>query len=169
MTVGLTLVALMGLDTAFAGYRAAAGRTGHVRTGVRSVQAMLGAGALGWLAGALLFGTVAMLGGPTPDLVAVGGDLVRGYAVFGGVIGLGFVARAAPSIDLRSASSILVFGPLTLIRPFWIVAVAVWASWAALPGTLVVVVCGIALVLGIEQLLERVVYRPGGEAGAAEI
>ena len=42
-----------------------------------------------------------------------------------------FACRALPSVDLRSLTSTLVFGPLAGIRPFVAVAGLIWGVWAA--------------------------------------
>lgn len=160
MTVGAAIVALMGLDTAFAGYRAAAGRSGHVRIAARQGRAMAIGGALGWLTGAMMLFGVSLTGGPWPSLVQAGSALVVGYGLFGAVVAFAFLARALPSVDLKAASSIVVFGPFTLVRPAWIVLVAVWACWGTEPRTAALVAVGVALVLAIEQAQEHWLHAP---------
>ncbi len=65
-----------------------------------------------------------------------------------------FVVRAVPSVDIRSITSVLIFGPFTLIRPIVVLVGAVWGVLAA-PNIITVgltslIVC---LMLGLEPII----------------
>ncbi|MCA9570037.1 MAG: hypothetical protein KC656_19465, partial [Myxococcales bacterium] len=137
---------------------ALAGRTGRLRIEAAVRRAMLLGGLLGGAAGLSLLLAVLATVGPTPSLVAMGGRLLVPYGVFGGVVGLGFVARVVDVVDVRAATSIVVFGPLSLLRPAWFVG---WAGWYALgepTSTVVIAAIGVAVVLLVEQALDRVLW-----------
>jgi L-asparagine transporter-like permease len=64
--------------------------------------------------------------------------------------------RALPSVDIRSITSTVIFGPFTLIRPLVVLLGAVWGILAA-PGpiTVALVVLIVCLMLGLEWTLGR--------------
>jgi hypothetical protein len=78
------------------------------------------------------------------------------YVPYAVIILLTFVVRAAPSVDLRSITSVLIFGPFTLIRPVVVVAGAVWGFLAA-PGPITLLLCLLilSLMLALEWVLGR--------------
>jgi hypothetical protein len=67
--------------------------------------------------------------------------------------------RAVPSVDVRSLTSVLVFGPFTLARPA-VVAGAAWAlSHVPRPGVAVMLAIVVPMMLLAEPWLAR---RPNG-------
>jgi hypothetical protein len=75
-----------------------------------------------------------------------------------------FCIRALPSVDIRSITSVLIFGPFTFIRPLIVLVGAVWGVVAA-PGaiTIAIAVLIVILMLGLEHALSwlrsrRVIY-----------
>jgi hypothetical protein len=68
-----------------------------------------------------------------------------------------FIVRALPTVDMRSATSVLIFGPMTAMRPlisiggvlYGIIPATRWEVRAL--GVLV-----LALMLGVELLLDRI-------------
>jgi len=60
------------------------------------------------------------------EMVAVGQRMAMVYCVYAAVVLLTFAVRAVPSVDVRSVTSVVGFGPLTIIRPAVIVAGLVW-------------------------------------------
>lgn len=141
----LWLCLLFAADGAFAGWRAVAGRTGRIRTlGLYTRAGALGAAGSGAYALLVLATGAFSLGWPAPP--GTGPALrwmVSFYSVFAALLAAGFTLRALPSVDLRTLSSLLVFGPLTLLRPVVILlglAAAGWLSpalWAPLSAAVV--------------------------------
>ncbi|MCB9674898.1 MAG: hypothetical protein H6737_07260 [Alphaproteobacteria bacterium] len=160
MNVGFALVGLMVLDGAFAGFRAVMGRTGRVRLGPIAVRsALLGAGFAAILGGCFLQ-AMAMAGGPSAALVTIGEQLVGVYSVYAALIAVGFALRAIPNVDVRTLTSVLIFGPLTLLRPFVIVGGAAWAALAAPePAAVGVTALGVICVFFVEQCCEHWLWR----------
>jgi hypothetical protein len=64
------------------------------------------------------------------------------------------VVRTFPSIDIRCITSVLVFGPFTVIRPFVVLAGAIWGVMAAPSAiTIVLVLLIVSLMLSLEGVL----------------
>src|SRR5262249_34164450 len=91
-----------------------------------------------------------------------GERLLQVYLPYAGVIGLAFALRLVSSVDVRSLTSVVVFGPLTLIRPVVAVAGVAWALFNV-PPVDVAVVAGVVLVmmLSLEQYLNCQMARGG--------
>jgi hypothetical protein len=164
IAVALGLYVLATLDAAFCGYRAAAGRSALVDKRAYYRRALRRGALAGQIAvviaGLAIAAALAQAADPAAlwaALRAAGGRLLAAYAPYAAVLLLAFAARAIPSVDVRSLTSTLVFGPLTLARPAVIVAGLVGAlaggphrvSLYALAALLAI------LMLGLEPLLER--------------
>jgi len=83
-------------------------------------------------------------------LESVGARMLTVYVPYALILLVTFLVRAFPSVDIRSITSVLIFGPFTFIRPIVVLAGAVWGVVAA-PGTItialtVLIVC---LMLGL--------------------
>lgn len=156
---GLLLVSWMAADGAFAGYRCIAGRHARVQATSFALRAMFVGGAVGALFAGLLWAAVFLAGGLSPELERVGDRLLAIYTPYGAVVGLGFIARAVPHVDVRAATSILVFGPFTLLRWPWFVVGALWAVQSASWPVHGVVVAGLLVVRWTEGLLEHHLWR----------
>jgi hypothetical protein len=78
------------------------------------------------------------------------------YVPYALIITITFFVRAVPSVDIRSITSVLVFGPFTLIRPLVVLAGAIWGLLAA-PTIPVGLLMGliVSLMLGMEYVLDR--------------
>ena len=64
--------------------------------------------------------------------------------------------RAIPSVDIRSITSVLVFGPFTLIRPPVVLTGAIWGLLAApTVNVVLLLVLVVSLMLGMEYALDR--------------
>jgi hypothetical protein len=158
----LLLYLLATCDTAFCGYRAEAGWNARLFKWGYYLRAM-GRGVLwGQLAVALAGSAAGLLvvSSPSPgqlldDYAEAGGRLLQVYLPFAGVIGLAFALRTLPSVDLRSLTSVLVFGPLTLLRPPVALAGVAWAL-LHVPRAEVAVMTAVALPMIL--LLERFLY-----------
>ena len=76
------------------------------------------------------------------------------YLPYALIIMIAICLRAIPSVDIRSITSVLIFGPFTLIRPIVVLAGAVWGVMAA-PGaiTISLTVLIVTLMLSLEGLL----------------
>jgi hypothetical protein len=157
------LAVLAVLDAAFAGFRAAAGRSALIDKRAY-YRAALWRGAAHGVAAVALAGVAALgLVGLAPDGAALVGvyevAAARALWVFGpyaAVLLVALALRAIPSVDLRSLLSVLLFGPLTLIRPMVVVAgltVGVLAAgqWEVMALALLV----LPMMLGVEAWLGR--------------
>jgi hypothetical protein len=167
--IPILLWALATLDSAFCGYRAAAGQSAlidkraYYRRALRR-GAIAGQGAVA-IAGAAIAVALAMAAEPRAlwsDLLAVGGRLLQVYLPYAGVLLLAFAVRTAPSVDVRSLTSTLVFGPLTFVRPLVVVAGLVWGVAAAPRPALVAIgtLVGV-MMLSLETFLGRPRSAPG--------
>ena len=157
------------LDAACAGYRAAAGRNALVRkqeyfarAALRGAVAGLGVLAVAAALALAVASATADRAGLERDVRVFTSRLLAVYAPFALVIGLAFLVRIVPSVDLRTLTSAIVFGPLSLLRPF--VAVG-GLLWAAAPGpTSPVTAVGafvVASMLSLERLLAPGRFRYG--------
>lgn len=127
--IGPLLFVLATLDAAFVGWRSAAGRTGIVRKVPYYMRAMLRgamAGQVGIFAIAL---TVALCFWFAPGFNALWQDfekfgevLLWFFIPYATIAVLAFVPRFTPSVDIRSMTNVVIFGPFTLIRPYLVVA-----------------------------------------------
>lgn len=157
--------ALVTVDCAFMGYRLAMGRVAvldkvayHRRAALRA--ALAGQGPLAVVVAVAV--VVAERGGP-----ATGRDLddaMGRFIVVGGVYAVVIVGTwalcAIPSVTVRTAANVVVFGPLTLLRPLVVAATVVVAvgpdpSVALVAVGLLVIVPGVV----VEPLLERRIAR----------
>ena len=163
MMVALSLWALATLDAALAGYREAAGRSALIDKRAYYRRAMLRGALFGQVAVGLVGSVVAVLLLTSQDprglfqgLERVGTRMLIVYVPYAVIILLTFVVRAAPSVDLRSITSVLIFGPFTLIRPAVVVAGVVWGFLAA-PGLVTLLLCLLilSLMLSLEWVLGR--------------
>jgi hypothetical protein len=159
----LLLYLLATLDTAFCGYRAAAGRSGLIFKGGYYRRAMRRGALWGQLAVAVAAaaGLLLVALSPAPkrllaDFTEAGDRLLEVYLPYAGVIGLAFAVRAVPSVDVRSLTSVLVFGPFTLARPVVVPAGAAWALFhVPRPGVMVMLAIIIPTMLLAEPWLDR--------------
>lgn len=150
----LALLYLLGsLDGAFTGIRSAGGRNALIDKQRHYAIAML----YGFLVGQILllsgvaFGmAVAYLAPPREPrefldrFVRAGDYLLDVYLPYGIVMMCAFLIRAMPSVDIRSMTSVLVFGPLTLGRPIVGALGMAWALWHV-PDWRVGMVCAYVL------------------------
>lgn len=159
----VALYLLVTLDSLFCGYRAAAGRSALIDKRAYYRRAM----SYGALAGQAVVALAAVAVGvilfraPAPaerwrELLSVGGRLLTVYVPYALALGAAFALRAIPSVDVKSLTSTLVFGPLTLLRPLVIVAGLAWGA-AAVPRPEVVALCLLAalMMLSLERALGR--------------
>jgi hypothetical protein len=179
VSIALALYVLATVDAAFCGYRAAAGRNALIAKRRYYVHAML-RGAL-WgqaavaVAGAALAAFILSDADPADawrSAVGAGRRMLAVYLPYAAVILAAFAVRTLPSVDLRSLTSTVVFGPLTLLRPLAAAAGVAWGVGpSGRPELAAIGILVLGLMLGMEPFLglryqrERCAPREGGEPG----
>ena len=161
--VCLYLLAL--IDCAFCGYRAAAGKSALIQKQAYYQRAMLRGALYGHiplvLAGIVVGITVRSSPSPAQRLIEfriAGSGMLLVYVPYAAMIDLAFVIRALPSVDIKSLTSVVIFGPLTLIRPLVAAAGIVLGMLAVpRPSLMMVGLVVLALMLSFEPLLDRTV------------
>lgn len=125
--LGLWILAT--LDAAFAGYRAAAGRNALINKRRYYLRAMILGAICGQLAATLAAAIILLSFALTPDRNGLlrdyqlaGAHMLVVYIPYAAIILFALIVRLIPSVDIRSITSTLIFGPFTLIRP--VVAIA---------------------------------------------
>ena len=161
--IPLLLWMLATVDAALTGYRAAAGRNALIDKRAYYRRAMLRGALYGQVAVAmtgiimlvlvLLSSEPAVLG---RELEQAGLRMLIVYLPYAVIIFLAFAFRAVPSVDIRSITSVLIFGPFTLIRPVVAFAGVLWAVLAAPRfATILLGLLVLTLMLGLERFLRR--------------
>lgn len=124
---------LISLDAMFSGICAASGRNARVFKRAYYARSML----FGWLWGQVFFavGVAVVLtcgalsadrSAAAADFTAVGWRMASVYAVYAAIVLTTFAIRAVPSVDVRSMTSTIGFGPLTFVRSAVIASGAAW-------------------------------------------
>lgn len=156
------LYVLATLDGAFCGNRSAAGRSGLINKRAYYFWAMtrgaFWAQVAAFLAATALFflwkyspGRAALLA----DLQATAHRMLLVFVPYTIVVLATFIVRALPSVDIRSATSVLIFGPMTALRPLVSIAGVLYGIIPAhrwdvrLLGVFL-----LTLMLGVEQLID---------------
>lgn len=151
------------LDSAFVGFREAAGRSALIRKAMYYQWAMLRGALFGQAAIAIAATVIVLTLLVTPDrrelyrdYLKAGDRLLDVYIPYAIVILLAFAVRLHPAVDVRSLLSVLIFGPLTLLRPVVAVAGLFWAFLHATRWQVFLVgVVVLYLMLSMERFLER--------------
>ena len=161
--IALVLWLLATLDAAFAGYRDAAGRNALINKRRYYRRAMLRGALMGQLAvgiAALIIALSLIMSddwrGLLQDYETAGARMLTIYLPYAFVVLLTFLVRWVPSVDLRSITSTVIFGPFTLIRPLVAVIGMGYGVFAA--RRMIVVAVGmivLTMMLGIEAALSR--------------
>jgi hypothetical protein len=161
--IALLLWLLATLDAAFAGYRDAAGRNALIRKRRYYRHAMLRGAIVGQLAvggAALIIGLSLVMSADwralLQDYEAAGARMLTIYLPYAFVMLLTFLVRWIPSVDLRSITSTVIFGPFTLIRPLIAVVGMGYAVFAA--PRMVVVAVGIIVLMMMLSLEAALSY-----------
>jgi len=162
LTYALLLAVLAAFDLTLAGFRAAAGRDGRIH----KKQLLRGAmvrGALGGLAlvtvHAAIVGVLVATGDAStwPAFVSAGRDAVIVFGVFATSTALALAFWFAPMQELRLIPTLVVLGPLTLLRPLVIAGGLAWAAVRSGEPRVWIV----AAIAGISMLYaERLLGRP---------
>jgi hypothetical protein len=163
MIVVLQIAVLALVDVLLSAFRAAAGRDGRIAK-EPYYRTAIGRGAV---AGACLVAANAAIAGvlvalaPEPRaaweaLVEAGSRAVAVFAIFATLTLIAILFWFAPQRELRIVPTLLVLGPLTLLRPLVIAGGLVYAALGARDWRVwtVAVVAGVSM-LGIEWLLGR--------------
>ncbi|MCA8919367.1 MAG: hypothetical protein KDB68_10615 [Planctomycetes bacterium] len=165
--IPLTLFLLATLDAIFVGYRDATGRSGLVRKRSYYGRAMLRGGLVGQFPIAVIGVTVTLCFLHAPDFQGLwrafevyGETLIWVFAPYAVIVLLAFIPRLTPSVDVRSMTNVVVFGPFTAARPFLVVAASMLAAWRAprietLVLTGVIILCMLSLEPALNQLWQR--------------
>jgi hypothetical protein len=150
-------------DAACSGYRDAAGRDARIRKRPYYRQALLRGAVAGHLVVLVMGALWVALVVASPDRVGLLADLARAagaafavYVPYALVIAAALALRAVPSVDGRSLLSVLVFGPLLVLRPIVALGGVAYAWWRV--PRLEVAVLGltaVVLALAVEPLLGR--------------
>ena len=149
------------LDGGFAGYRARAGRYARIRRlphDLRAVAKGCAAGALVAVlaaAAAVALSAVSPTGALDPHAREAAHRILYvagGYSV---LVIAAFVPFLTGSPDLRSLTTVVLFGPLTLIRPVLVIGACLLAAWGQSAHVAATVAVGGALVLAQDVLLDR--------------
>jgi hypothetical protein len=151
------------VDSAFIGYREAAGRNALIDKKDYYRHALIRGALFGQLA-VLIVGAVTAVTLVNSNhawllltkLEMIGARMLLVYIPYALIILIALAIRAVPSVDIRSITSTLIFGPFTLIRPLVVLLGAVWGILAAPSAvTIALVVLIVCLMLGLEWALGR--------------
>jgi hypothetical protein len=151
------------IDSAFIGYREAAGRNALINKRAYYQKAMLRGAFFGQiaivLAGLLIAAAIVFSSEPfvlISELQQVGKRMLSLYLPYTFIIFFAFALRLIPSVDIKSITSTVIFGPFTLLRPFVAIAGMVYGFFAA--TKLVVFLLGgavLSLMLSLEWTINR--------------
>jgi hypothetical protein len=148
-------------DASFAGYREAAGRNALIDKTKYFRRALFRGALYGQLAIILVaggaFAMISLTSEPNQliaDFEKVGRRMLAVYAPYAIIILIAFLLRAIRSVDIRSITSTIVFGPFTLIRPLIALAGIIWGIWGApRPATMVLGLLVLILMLNLERIM----------------
>ena len=136
MSIIFSLWLLGTLDSAFSGFRAAAGRNALIDKRAYYIRSLLIGAAYGQAMMAVIAAAVLWFSS-TDDwfwstAVRAAGRFEMLLWPFAGLVLLALVVRLIPSIDLKCISSVVVFGPCVLIRPVVVIVGALYGLWGAM-------------------------------------
>jgi len=149
------------VDSAFIGYREAAGRNALIDKRAYFRHALIRGALFGQLA-VLIVGVTTVIvlisvrdaGFLFSDLELIGARMLMVYVPYAVILLITFCVRAIPSVDIRSITSVLIFGPFTFIRPLVVLVGAVWGVLAAPSAiTIALTVLIVTLMLGLGSFL----------------
>src|SRR5262249_29112182 len=163
----LALYFLATLDGAFCGFRAFAGRSALIHKRKYYLRAMLrgaiSAQVVSFLSLGVLPVAVALSSQRSElrgDLEAAAGRMLWFFLPYAAAVLFHLSLRALPSTDIRAATSVMVLGPLTGLRPFVMIAgvfYGVWPSRLLETKFLGMFILGAMLVL--ENCLDRIALK----------
>ncbi|HSE18285.1 MAG TPA: hypothetical protein VLB46_14605 [Pyrinomonadaceae bacterium] len=159
--IAVLLWLLATVDSAFIGYREAAGRSALIDKSAYYRHALIRGALFGQLA-VLIVGVITVIvlvsvrdaGFLFSDLELIGTRMLMVYVPYAVILLITFCVRAIPSVDIRSITSVLIFGPFTFIRPIVVLGGAVWGVMAAPSAiTIALTVLIVTLMLGLGSVL----------------
>lgn len=157
----LALYLLALLDGILCGLRTSMGRCPLIRKRryytTAAVQGLLGAQLISTIALIALVGT-ALLSSRRDvlrgDLEAAAGRMLWVFGPYAALVIFNLAMRLIPSTDVRSATSVMMLGPLTAIRPLVMIAGVLYGIWGSLlTETRVLGLFILALMLSLELAL----------------
>jgi hypothetical protein len=129
----IVLYVLACLDAMFSGICAASGRNALIHKNAYYARSMLYGfawGQVACLAALLILWGAAALSSDfqqaLDEIILVGRRMAVVYVCYAAIVLFTFAVRAIPNVDVRSITSVASFGPLTLLRPYVIIAGLVW-------------------------------------------
>lgn len=159
MTVAILLAVLAVFDFTLAGFRAAAGRDGRIRKMPMFREALTRGFVWGIAIVAVQSAIVGIMvatgdDGTWPAFVDAGRDAVLVFGVFATATAGALAFWFAPAQQLRLMPTLIVLGPLTLLRPL---VIAGGLAWAAVRSSeprvwIVAIVAGVSM-LAAERIL----------------
>lgn len=166
MSPALALIvwALGATDVAMTGWRSAAGRSGLIDKRAYYRRALLRGLVYGHavlIPAALLMAiTLRELDVPPDAVNRAVLHMLAVYLPYALVMAITTAFRLVPSVDVRSLTSVLIFGPLSFVRPV-VAVVGVYAAFRALPDLILLAVAlvGVAGVLSLEAYLRTLPAR----------
>jgi len=169
----LVLFFLASLDGALCGIRASMGRCPLInkrRFYVRAVlRGILAAQIASWLSFFVLLAVYSLAMGKQfvrQDLEAAAGRMLYVFLPYAALVFANLALRLVPSVDLRSATSVVFLGPLTALRPLVMILGIAFGIWRAQLFTTVFL--GL-FVLSFMLCLEFVLNRYNSRVQQAEI
>jgi hypothetical protein len=163
----ILLYLLATTDGALCGYRAAAGRSALINKRVYFRKALLRGAVIVQFAaafsGLLLLAILAASSDRSylmSDLLSAGARMIEVFVPYAVLVLLFLTFRLIPSVDVRSATSVMVLGPMTAARPFLAVAGVLFGILPA--NTLRTKVLGLTvlgLMFAVQFLLDRLAAR----------
>jgi hypothetical protein len=149
------------LDGAFTGYREAAGRSALIDKRRYFRRAMIKGALFAQIAvviAAVVVIVSVMLVTDRQDLVRAydraGAHMLFIYVPYAVMMLVGFLFRLIPSVDIRSITSTVIFGPFTLIRPVVaVLGLAYGIASAARPATIIPGLIVLSMMLSLETVL----------------
>lgn len=162
--IAIVLWLLATLDAGFAGYREAAGRNALIDKRSYYRRAMVRGALFGQIAvaiAAIIIGLMLSIASNREVLLAAfekaGARMLVIYLPYAAFILVAFLFRTVRSVDIRSITSTLIFGPFTLIRPLVAVTGVIYGVLTApCIETIVVGLVVLTMMLSLERTLNFV-------------
>lgn len=161
------LALLLGMsltDAVFSGYRSGAGRNPRINkvdyvlaNGWAGLFAGLGAALIALVAALVYVHSGSRAAQPLPDTVAqldaAARPLVHVYGLFATALLLVLLLWTYPRRRTRELAVVLILGPCTLLRPYWIIGGALWALAGENASLAALIALVATLQLGVEPVL----------------
>ncbi len=167
--VQLTVLALT--DAAFAGFRAAAGRSAavHKLEGyLRATWLGVGFGVVA-ITVVVIWGAATLVGSDNPaalyaSYVDAADRMVTVYATYATIVLLALLAWTLPIGERRTFFNVLILGPFTLLRPWVIIAGGLWSAtgaegWQVRGAIVLAVLVQLLVAFALERVQARVQAR----------